>query len=137
MLKAFVKYLLFLWILLLGGLNPLSAHMDMEKACHSLKETKHVSFDTQRHDEAFIGKTSSHGSEESSKFQITNNEEKEEEITFSKKYSASSNFFTAIFYAFILGYFLRNPKNSLPFCRYFSHFSSLRSFNLLFCVFRL
>ncbi len=140
MIKALLKYLLSLSILLLSGYSQLTAHPYKESTFHSpirnLNEAEHATCGIEQYDHSFIIKSSSPDEEKKNyKIDVAENEvEEEDEIVFSRKHFQSGNYAASIFFAQTFKRFF-NGKKILPFYKYFSRTLSCRY--LIFEAFRI
>lgn len=141
MIKALIKYLLSLCILLLGGYSQLSAHANEEGDFYSpiknLKGSEQISIGPGQDGPTFILKPASSGTEKASFTMDAAEiiEEKEEWSSFIK-YLADSYYFTVIYYALTFGYLCYFIKKYLPLSKQSFDFSSYRWY-LIFQVFRI
>jgi hypothetical protein len=135
MIKALIKYLLSLCILLLCGYSQLSTYTYRESTYNSpiksLKESEHASLGNEQQDQTFITPSSPSGTKKHFTIDFAEIEIEEEE-----EYLKGSNHFTAIFCALILGYFFRYIINDLLLCKYFFYILSNRR-HLILQVFRI
>jgi len=140
MIRAFLKYLLSLCILLLSVYSHLYAQTYQGFTSYSLlkklKGSEHASIGAVQNDQAFSFKYASPVPEKSFKVEATDIEEEDYKFISFKKYLESNSYFTAAFYALALAFFFRYIKTSLLFCKHFSYTLSQRRY-LLFQVFRI
>lgn len=139
MIRALIKYLLILCIILLSGSIQLFAHKAMESAlCStSLAMTDHARVDIE-HEHAFnIQSASPNTEKKESKVFVPNIVLEEDESDSFEKNLGSSNFFTAFFYALVFGYITFNINKGIHPYKHFSNFSSLQSLHIIFCVYRI
>lgn len=141
MIKAFLKYVLPLCIILLAFLGQLIAHAPEGSAyfasTNQLKSSVLAGLDQVQHNHFLFIKPAGPVSKKGN-YEITATEKEAEEVesTSSKKYSESSTFFTAILAGQILQYLFSPLESYLAFCKNFSFFTSHRWY-LIFRVFRI
>ncbi|MCJ8167417.1 hypothetical protein MKJ04_21430 [Pontibacter sp. E15-1] len=132
MIKAVLKYLLPLIILLVSGYRPLSAHAAKESASYAslekIAEPETITFRASQFEEATVFNTSSSGSaKENHRKLITAEYEIEEDESLSlKAFLDSANYIAAILYAFICGYLFRFLSKYFAHSKYLAHFSAYR-----------
>jgi hypothetical protein len=139
MVKAFIKYLLLVCILLASGVSHLSAHKIKESTSYAATGSEHASLGILQADQVFTNKSSSSDTEKNFIIEIAEieiEEEDDEWISF-KKHVESSHYLTTLFYAYLPEYFYLRTKNCLAFYKRFSHRSTPESLYLIFRVFRL
>ncbi|MDB5261829.1 MAG: hypothetical protein JWQ14_1110 [Adhaeribacter sp.] len=141
MMKALLKYLLLLCIILLAFFGQQIAHAPTDSAyissANQLKYSVQASLGQVQHDYSFLIKAAGSGTRKGSKIFATVEKEAEEvESIASKKYLESSVFFTAVLSGQLFTYLFSSLKRYLAFCKSYSSFSSHRWY-LLFRVIRI
>lgn len=140
MVKALIKYLLLVCILLASGVSHLSAHKIKENTSYIATGSEHASLGILlQADQVFTKTPSSSDTEKHSIIEIAEieiEEEDDEWISF-KKHLESSHYLTTLFYAYLPEYFSQHKKNCLALYKQFSHCSTPESLYLIFRVFRL
>ncbi|GEO05954.1 hypothetical protein AAE02nite_36180 [Adhaeribacter aerolatus] len=141
MIKAFLKYLLPLCIVLLAFLGQLTAHAPTDSAylspVNQLKRSVQASLALGQPEYSFLIKATDSDTRKGSKIVATVEKEAEEvESSSAKKFLESSTFFTAVLSGQIFAYLFKSLEKYLAFCKSYSSFSSHRWY-LLFRVFRI
>lgn len=141
MIKALIKYLLSLSILLLSVYSNLYAHSYQECICHASKKTllrsERASLGSMHTNQTLLLKsTLSSREKETCKIIAAEIEEDKHEWISLKKFLDGSNYFTTLFYALAFGYLGLFLKKCLPSCKHSIYFSSYKWY-LLFRVFRI
>ncbi|WP_345160448.1 hypothetical protein [Pontibacter saemangeumensis] len=140
MVKPFLKYLLFLCVLLLSVHSQIYAQSSQEFSRISLAKVSNgselASYGAIQADQPLKVRYFSPSSGDSFKLEATDIEEEEDEFVSIQKFLESNNYLAASLYALILAFFFRYIKRSLLFCKQISYNSSLRRY-LIFQVFRI
>lgn len=140
-MKTLFKIIISLHILLLSGHTQLRAYTYNDSNYASLEkniESHYLNF-TEMQDALGINiKTTIPGIQKvNDKIDSTDNEKEEDELTSSKKCLDLNNYFTAVFYTAQTPVYVHHyTEKSLPYCKHFSSFSSLKWY-IIFRVIRL
>lgn len=132
MLKALLKYLLFLCIILAGNYGQLSANTPKESAFYttfkSILESAQASSDIDRNDHSCTiqASTTPDSKNERREIGFAEKEIEEDEVDSSKKSFARNHDSLSNFYALSQGCYSLFIRNSLAFCKRFSYFTSHR-----------
>jgi hypothetical protein len=140
MIKAFMKYLLMLCILLSSGYSLLYAQSPAAGSFSPIQLLQDSfngeSVGTTPYDRAPVFKAVIPDAEKGwSILFSTESEIEEDELAFIKKVLETSSYFTALLYVHLLAFLLGSLACVLRFCKHLSFFSTHR-FYLLFGVFR-
>jgi hypothetical protein len=130
------------FILLLSGFVQLDAYNQAQDSCYSSgdnsKESANASYGNLNNLQGFIAKSSSSSfAGKRIKIDVEEKEIEEDELVCTRKYTAISEYFNALFDPQTAGYFFHYLKKRLPFCKHFSFFSSDWCLNTRFQVFRI
>ena len=140
MKKAFIKYPLFLCVLLLSITSQLFAQIHKEAAFHvptkTLKESKNLSAITEVSNQFFFTSSSLDGKGNNFFAYDEENVEEEESFITPKKNVETTSYFTIPFFGCYTRLILLDLPQVLHFCKHYSHFFSI-NLNIIFCVFRI
>ena len=137
MIKALLKYLLFLCIILAGNYGQLSAHTPKESAFHATFkrtiESAQSGSDLEHNDHSCTiqASTTSDSKNETRELCFAEKEIEEDEVDSSKKSFARNHDSLSNFYALSQGCYSLFIRNSFAFCKRFAYFTSHRWFIIL------
>ncbi|MDR6560507.1 MULTISPECIES: hypothetical protein [unclassified Arcicella] len=140
MKKAFIKYPLFLCVLLLSLTSQLFAQTHKEAAFHlpknTLEESQNLSVSTEVPFQFFFSTSSLDGKGNTFFAYDEENIEEEESFVTPKKNAEAGSYFTIPFFGWYTGFTLLDLPQVLLFCKHYSPFFSV-DLNIVFCVFRI
>ena len=140
MIKAFLKYLLLLCIILLSAYGQLSAHAYQASTSNTpIKATigiEATAFQEAKLNQTFISTPSPSGTAKTNHKKIVAAENEVNESDLFKKFLESSKFITAICYAFTFGFLFRHLTKGLLLCEHLVPTASYRR-HLVIQVFRI
>lgn len=141
MKKFLIRFFLLISVVLIGygKLYPNAYHSNLVHSSEkiSIQNSEYASLvNFQSDDITTIKSPSAHELKSNEDLHATDNEVEEDESFSLKKYLEASNFFTAVLYAQILGFFFLFTKKRLSPDGLFSYFSSCRKF-IVFRVIRI
>jgi hypothetical protein len=142
MIKAHIKYLFSICILLLSVTNQLHAQTHKESAFYSpikaRKDTRHASLNTQHRNLTSITTSVAFDNREKLLYGYSEEHEEDEKecIVTHKKNVANAYFCSTYFYNWYTKLFLINTSQALRFGKHFSHYPLNKLF-IVFSVFRI